>query len=167
MKNEKQKNTVVTLSVLVFLNLLLIWGNSLLSREDSSSKSSFLTSILMHFLPKDADFGTVEHIIRKCAHFTEFALLGALTLCLTYAVCAFELRRTWSCTAIPLLGCLFAASTDEMIQIFTARGNSVADVALDFSGSLTAFVIVYAVLLIMQRRKRGVRPETPPDAAQE
>ena len=81
MKNEKQKNTVVALSILVFLNLMLIWGNSLLSREDSADKSGFLTSIIMHFLPKGTDFGTVDHIVRKCAHFTEFAFLGALTLC--------------------------------------------------------------------------------------
>ena len=71
----------------------------------------------------------------------------------------FDIRRTWSLTAAPFFGCLLTASTDETIQVFTGRGNSVYDVMLDFSGSLTAMGIFFAVVLICKRVKQNRTPD--------
>ena len=168
-KSKVQSTAVAVLSLLVAVNLFIIWSNSLLPADASSAKSGFLTSIIMRLLPSGVEFSAVEHIVRKCAHFCEFALLGALSLSLTYSVSAFELKKTWSYTAVPVLGCLFAASTDETIQIFVDRGNSVADVALDFSGSITAMALVYLVLLLISHRKKreAVHDEASPTAEKE
>ena len=148
------KRAAAVLALMTALCAIFIWSNSLWSIEDSSNQSSFITSLLLNIF-RDADFGTLQHIIRKCAHFTEFAALGAFSLGLTYTVCRRDLSFTWSATAFPVLGCLLVASTDETIQIYSGRGNSVSDVLLDFSGSLTAMCVFYIVLLIANRRKNG------------
>ncbi len=162
MDEQKRKRAVAVLSVLSLCNLAVIFGNSLLSRDDSSKKSSFIASLLAGIF-RDADFDTLEHIVRKCAHFFEFFCLGALFICLLYFIVDLDLARTWSHTAFPCLGCLLAASTDEMIQVFTGRGNSVFDVMLDFSGSVTAMCIFFAAMLIYGR-VRGGRKKRGSDA---
>lgn len=146
--DKQTQRTAMIFAVLTTLNLAVIWGSSILPAEASSNQSSFITSILLTIF-RNADVDALEYVVRKCAHFCEFAALGALSLGLTYTISKYDLRRTWSRTAIPVLGCLFATSTDEMIQIFSERGNSVSDVLLDFSGSLTAMCVVFITLLIV------------------
>ena len=155
--DKSARRTATVLAVLTILNLAVIWCSSLLSVEDSSRQSSFITSILITLFG-NADFDALEHIVRKCAHFSEFASLGALSLGLTYTITKYDLRRTWSATALPALGCLLSASTDETIQIFANRGNSVSDVLLDFSGSVTAMCVFYIVVLIIRAKKRRDAP---------
>ncbi len=152
-KSNTQSAAVAAFSLLLALNLIIIWGHSILPPVASTTESGILTTFLMRILPIGDDFELVDMIIRKCAHFCEFSLLGALFLSLTYSVAEFDLKRTWSYTAIPVLGCLFTASTDEMIQIFSGRGNSVFDVMLDFSGSVTAIALTFVILLFMKRHR--------------
>lgn len=149
--DERTRRAAAILAALIFLNLAVIWGSSTLPMETSSQQSSFITSLLIAVFG-GADHAALEHIVRKCAHFCEFASLGALSLGLTYTISKYDIRITWSRTAVPVFGCLLAASTDEMIQIFSGRGNSVSDVMLDFSGSLTAMFIFFVVLLIAGSR---------------
>lgn len=163
MGSQKRNHTITVLAAFTALNLVFIWTNSILSIELSSHQSSFITSILQHIF-RNADTGMLEHIIRKCAHFAEFACLGALSFGLTYAICEFDFRRAWAAAPLPVIGCLLAASTDETIQIFSDRGNSVADVLLDFSGSLTAIAVFCVVLLMIDAAKRR---KSPPETFEE
>lgn len=160
MENIKKRRSVIVLSILAALNLVIIWGNSFLSFEDSSKGSSFITTLLKVFF-KDADFPGLEYIVRKCAHFCEFACLGALSVLLLFCIVGFDLHRTWDYISVPVFACLLASSTDETIQIFSDRGNSVSDVLLDFSGSVTAMVIFFVTVSIMQsvKRRRAVDEE--------
>ena len=71
------------------------------------------------------------HIIRKLAHFLEFALLGVI-LCNVYA--AFGVSHRTATGYILFLG-LAVAVTDEYIQLHApGRSALVTDVILDFSG---------------------------------
>ena len=137
--------------------LCVIWGHSLLSISDSSQESSRLLSFILSALHIDvsaARFAALEHIMRKCAHFTEFACLGAFSSAVAYFICGRDVGRTLSALPLPALCCLCVASTDETIQIFSGRGNAVSDVFLDFSGALTAMLIFACVLLIRRRKRR-------------
>ena len=65
------------LAVLVALILVFIWGNSLLSKEVSGAISDFIQYNIFGFSGGGTS-GTVNSTpIRKLAHFTEFAALGA------------------------------------------------------------------------------------------
>ena len=68
---------ILTASVLIF-----IWGNSMLPGKDSGELSGFVGAILQRILPfLNMESGTAMHLLRKAAHFSEFAALG---LCLTW-----------------------------------------------------------------------------------
>ncbi len=147
MDKKKRRFAITTVGVLTALNIIFIWVNSSMSADDSAAKSSFFAKLLSHIF-QDAEFVTLELFVRKLAHFTEFACLGMLSILLLYFIFDADLRRTWSMTAAPVLGCLFVASTDETIQVFSDRGNSVYDVILDLSGSVFAIIIFYAAALL-------------------
>ncbi len=155
---KKRKAAVAVLTVLLLANLCFIWGNSLVSRSDSHDLSvgvlGFLPGFLRDLFP---DQEQLVHIVRKAAHFTEFACLGGLScglLAATRAVKRHPFFHVWA-------GGFFVAAIDETIQIFTGRGSQLQDVWLDFAGfsaGLLAVLVVRAVVL------RSKPKETPKEA---
>lgn len=95
-------------------------------------------------------FDAVQFVVRKSAHFSEYALLGFLLrlLCASYA-----LRRgglvSWLC------GTGYAA-TDELHQWFVAARSAMwQDVCLDSSGVLAGVLLATGILaLIAYKRNR-------------
>ena len=140
------------LALLILLTLGFIWGNSMKSIPESQAMSLSLLSRIKPLL--DAIFGPdriTDHIIRKTAHFCEFALLGA-ELRLLFLLLR---QRGLQGSANSLFAGLAAAVADEAIQIFSQRGSRVADVVLDFSGVFFgALVIVLIAFLCGRRRER-------------
>ena len=63
---------------LLVLNLIFIWGNSLLPGEISGAFSRWVKELL-GIAPGDPHTG--HGLLRKIAHFTEFALLGITLRC--------------------------------------------------------------------------------------
>ena len=125
------------LTILIGLNLALIWGNSLLPADSSSAVSGGVLAFLGNFLPfLMTEMG--HTLLRKAAHFSEFALLGLL-------YCGRH-RLTKEKTPPQLLGFgLAVACIDESIQIFTpGRASSLIDVWIDLSGFALGFAIILA-----------------------
>ena len=54
--------------------LLVIWGQSCMPAVHSGAESGALLTVVQRLLPWMTD-----HILRKCAHFGEYALLGVFT----------------------------------------------------------------------------------------
>ena len=79
-----------------------------------------------------------DHIVRKLAHFCEYALEGfLLTLCLRVYTRHFFVHISW-----PILGGLLTALTDETIQMFSdGRSSQLTDVWLDFSGAMAGILV--------------------------
>ena len=74
-------------------------------------------------------------LLRKLAHFSEFACLGFLLAWLAYL----KGERGFHIFALALLGGLLAACIDESIQMLTpARGPGLMDVWIDTSGAARA-----------------------------
>ena len=86
-------------------------------------------------------------ILRKCAHFSEFFVLGILML---------QTIRQWGFSRVmltSLLVCMAVASVDETIQLFVeARSGQVSDVLLDSAGALVGITLI---LLIKKNREIG------------
>ena len=146
---KRKKTRLALLSLLILLTLGFIWGNSTVGIPESREASLSLLERLSPVL--DALFGPgtiTHHILRKAAHFTEFALLGA-ELRLLFLLLG---QRGPQGLANTLFGGLAAAVADETIQIFSDRGSQVSDVVLDFSGALFGALAVMAAALL--RRKR-------------
>ena len=129
------------LSVLIVLNLALIWGNSMLTGISSEAVSGGMLALLGRFLP--VLLTEAGHtLLRKAAHFSEFALLGLL-YCGRHRLVKGE-------APVHLMGFgLAVACIDETIQIFTpGRASSLIDVWIDASGfalGLLLIVIFYTI----------------------
>ena len=134
------------LTILIILNLALIWGNSLMTAESSGAVSGGLLAFLGRFLPFLLT-ETGHTFLRKAAHFSEFALLGLL-------YCGRH-RLTKGETPPHLMGFgLAVACIDESIQIFTpGRASSLIDVWIDASGFATGFVMILIAYTIYNKIK--------------
>ena len=146
--------------VLAALLLAFIWGNSFLPGELSGRESEFIRQLLQPViapLQRLLSAGGFEIdqsvLVRKVAHFTEFAALGAVML-------ALFVRPGWKIRFLLPAGlCLIAAAVDESIQMFSAgRGPSVRDAALDFGGACVGLALAAALvglIRLIRRRKTG------------
>ena len=149
MKNRKTH--LFLLGLLILLTLGFIWGNSLKSIPESQEISLSYLDRLSPFL--DTVFGPgriTDHILRKTAHFCEFALLGAELRLLFLLLGQQGLQGLMNA----LFAGLAAGVADETIQIFSQRGSRVADVVLDFSGAVFGALVMALITRLCRRRRR-------------
>ena len=146
------KKQRVALLVVIILTLAFIWGNSLLSREQSSDESAWVLQLVTPVLELFVGKGRVtEHLVRKLAHFTEFALLG-FELFFWFV----PLRQTGRKPLfLAMAHGLFAALADETIQLFSARGAQLQDVWLDFAGVTAGAVLALIITALFRKNKQS------------
>lgn len=124
---------------LIVLNLAFIWGNSLLPGAVSGALSDWLGGLL-------GMGGEGGHegmgLLRKLAHFSEFACLGLLLARLA----SLKGERGFHMITPAMLGGLLAACIDESIQLITPeRGPSLVDVWIDTSGVVIGIAMLFGV----------------------
>jgi VanZ family protein len=165
----------VILAVAVLINMAIIFYFSEENKEESGNRSTGVVEWLMHFLHPDYDsldwntqmdiMKSTHHLVRKLAHFAEFALLGFLSSGLV----AYLNRRKhwfklWLEWLIPIAFGLLYAISDEVHQIFSDRGASAKDVLIDFAGVLAGVLFMRAILWLSRsckRRRERRKCETP------
>jgi len=134
--------------VLLVLNVLFIWGNSLMPAEMSAAFSGWVKHVLaklLFFISEGT--GSGQGLLRKMAHFTEFTCLGVL-LAWLYAMLGKPVF-------VAILSGISVAALDEWIQCFVpGRGPSLFDVALDTSG-VVAGVGILLLIRAGHRKKRA------------
>ena len=142
------------------LLLIFIWGNSLLPGHISGAFSDWVKEILANLLPflftgSDANAG--GGLLRKLAHFTEFAALGA---CLSwfYAMLTANHRRQ---RLFAGLSGILAACIDETIQRFVPQRNGcLTDVGIDTAGVITGIVLLTIAYLINKNKHQSLEEIT-------
>ena len=131
--------------LLLILNLAVIWGNSLLPGEVSGAISGFVRDLIAMILPGEGAPGQGHRLLRKLAHFTEFACLGVILGWIMNR----KNRPWWIALGLGSL----AACVDETIQIFVPeRGPAVTDVMIDTSGVLTGILLLHTVWRLRKRK---------------
>lgn len=137
-------------AVLLAGNLLFIWGNSLLPGSVSGAISGWVRDVLASLFPGGPSDSESGHgLVRKLAHFAEFACLGGLLVWLLAM-----LKRPVGLAL--LCGCC-AACVDETIQVFVPdRGPSVKDVLIDTFGVLTGMILLLIGYAICKKRAKHV-----------
>ncbi|HEX7997330.1 MAG TPA: VanZ family protein [Pyrinomonadaceae bacterium] len=130
-----------------------IWFAS--TGEFSADNTSRIIRPLLLWLFPDISPSKIAHahfIVRKTAHFTEYALLAFLAARALAVSSRSVLRRNWF--LISLLLIVFYALVDEYHQSYVAtRTASIYDSLIDMSGGLTA-LLLYA---LWRRRKVKVK----------
>lgn len=131
--------------------LALIWGNSMLPSSQSQQISDGLWLQIPFFPEFLGEYG--PKLIRKAAHFTEFACLGFLLA---------GFFRAWG--RAPLLpGALFgllSACVDETIQLFSpGRASMLLDVWIDFAGILTGIFLLHIGHILLKKTRKTKHSE--------
>lgn len=125
--------------LLVFLWMLLIFLMSSFDATDSSNQSNFIVNIISNILNIE-NARLLSFIIRKLAHFTEYLILGFLTINMLNKN---DISRKY---LISILICIIYATSDEIHQIFVpGRAYQIRDILIDSIGSITG---VYLYKLI-------------------
>ena len=137
----KTNRRLILCVTLIGCNIAFIWGNSLLTAEISRAFSTWVKEILS-FLVSDGgagESGGSDHLLRKLAHFTEFACLGFLLSWLIRMV----RPQSWEYYGLPLMGGCLVACVDEIIQNFVpGRGPGLLDVGIDTLGVCLGIVLI-------------------------
>lgn len=128
-----------------------VFSQSLLPGPVSSSESGFIVWLLQR-LPGASgwDLELAEHLVRKTAHFTEYALLGVLYLLTARSRGSLRGRLT-----LPLFWGLLTPVADESLQLLVeGRSGQLTDVLLDFSGVLAGMGVCLLILWIQEKSGR-------------
>lgn len=151
----KKKNVFyIIMMILIGIYMSFIWWHSTLSADESSLESAAVLEFVTRFL-KSIGFTAdlTDHIIRKSAHFCEFALLGLLTIWCGWLK-NHRLIRNFTTAGFVCLG---TAVIDELVQIGSkGRSAEVTDVALDFCGAVSGvifFIIIISIVKIFRKAK--------------
>lgn len=138
---------------LLTLNLVFIWGNSLLPGEISGALSDWLKDLLAAIFGGKPGSSGGGGLLRKLAHFTEFTCLGMVLSWLFRMVRQKPLEHL----LLPLACGIAAACIDETIQIFVPlRGPAVKDVGIDTLGAILGIVIITLTQLTKRKHSNNM-----------
>ena len=141
--------------VVILVYICFIYGNSLTPASISSQESGFLLEKVRGAMESLGweHLWLTEHIIRKTAHFAEYAVLGGLT---AKAYGLYGRHRIFNRDALMLI--FMVPFVDETIQLFVAgRSGQISDVWLDMSGAAVGMAITAGVLCCLRKKKGPVR----------
>ena len=125
---------------LLAANLVFIWGNSAMPAEVSDAFSRWVHEILRALFPGEAGAAGEGHgLLRKLAHFSEFACLGAL---LAWLLGMLGGPGSYlPCFALP--GGFLTACVDESIQLLVpGRSAGLTDVGIDTAGAAVGMCLL-------------------------
>ena len=141
--NSQKKYLICTILI-----MLVIFVHSAMPADLSGSESGFIESVILKFIHADPD--RVSFVVRKCAHFLEYFILGiSFAQSLRYT----DGRGRYTCTGtLTFLDGLIAvclgsvyALTDEIHQYFVpGRSCEIRDICIDAFGALCGCLIVTA-----------------------
>jgi len=120
------------------------------SDNQSYTHSSRLIEPLLHWLfPHMAQtrIETIHHVIRKCCHLTEYAILATFLWRAVRKPTRRDARPwSWREAAIAVLIVFLYASTDEFHQMFVpTRTPMISDVFIDTSGAVIGMMVLWAI----------------------
>ena len=152
MKNGYAINQTMCLLLLIaiILTLAFIFGNSIVSMEESEQISNHFNESIGNVITAltGKEETALENFLiqysRKIAHFVEFACLGIEVILLLH----FAFRRNLPYLLLGATLSFTVASFDEGIQVLTGRGDQVSDIFIDVSGYMSAYLLGMTVLYL-------------------
>ena len=160
MKNVSRRRWIYALLCVAMMGVIFYF--SAMTALESSKVSGRVTKVAVQLtypeytaLPKPQQTGVyqlMQHLVRKSAHFGEYALLGAL---ITLFLSTFSLRFRG---LIALAACVLYAIGDEVHQGFVAgRGPLAADVLIDSAGAAAGILLAALVLYWFTHHRPGLK----------
>ena len=168
----KRKQRIIY-GALLILWMIVIWGFSAVPGEASMEMSGCFAGPLARFLQQcvmgDADesarlamIAVSQFLIRKGAHFVEYAVLGALFYLFGGT---FSIRPLGLWAAIASFAC---ACADELHQLISGtRSGLIRDVVWDTVGAAAGILLIWIVLSLLALRKLRKQQNAAPQTRKE
>lgn len=164
-KESKIKLTKIIISLFILLTVAIIWGHSFMTPEMSTEESSFVKEIVeavVQSVSNNQAFTIPEIVIRKSAHFFEYAILGLeliILITINKSLPDDDKKRSLIKKLLSLYPTAFIISllvgfVDETIQYFTGRYSSIWDVLLDLAGASFSILVFLLLRVLFLRRKK-------------
>ena len=135
-KNKKRLYTLITILIMV-----LIFIHSAMPADLSSRESGLISGFLADLLNLNPE--TASFLVRKCAHFTEYILLGISLFFTMNEYLAATDTLSWSVFFSAWGIGTFYAVTDEIHQLFSpGRSCELRDICIDCAGVLTGILLI-------------------------
>ena len=135
MKNKK----IITSWILIILWMVFIFYMSSCNGNVSSGQSGTIAYVLHNILGINYSDKLI-FIIRKCAHVSEFFILGILVINL---ISKYNVKYSY---LISFIICVLYASIDEFHQLFVpGRSGQVTDVLIDLIGVVLGLLLVFLI----------------------
>ena len=159
-----RKLFIIVMTVLLFI----IWGHSMMSGSSSSEESGLITRTVQGIIDLfHIPLTVTDHIVRKIAHFIEYAVLGGVIGTYIYPKYLEKYSGEKSSPMkklvfiMPMLAGFFTAFFDETIQIFSGRGAMIQDVWLDLAGAAAGSLIIFMITAKNFQGKRDGTGDKP------
>lgn len=151
MDRKVYRNRII-FTILTALCVAFIFTQSLLPASASGAESGRVVDFINYLCELiGIGFTFTGHFVRKCAHFTEFAILG-ISAFFTFKS-YFSKYKLSALFALTL--CVAVAVSDECLQLISAgRVCSFGDMIIDSSGSAVGILISVIFYLFLSRRNR-------------
>ncbi|MBR4240749.1 MAG: VanZ family protein [Eubacterium sp.] len=147
MLTEKNKTKAIVFWCLTAVIMAVIFYLSAQVADDSAEQSGFILELLSKVF---SSLGLTDHIVRKTAHFLEFA---ALCFMFNYSLC--YTKGKFQKILSVLLTSSYALS-DEIHQIFVeGRSCQFSDWLLDTCGALFGLLMFLIVYFLIGKIKSG------------
>ena len=131
--------------------VLFIWGHSLVQGPASTAESGRVVALVrpLFELAGVTDLSVMSFVVRKCAHFSEYAVLGAIARGLFSRLAAERGVPAW----VGALAVAVVPVADECLQLFVpGRTGMPTDVLIDLSGAATGALLSWAFSRLRARR---------------
>lgn len=142
----KKKEIIISWMLLVIW-MIFIFIMSSFNGNISSNQSGSIADLIYNLF-NISDTEKVSLIVRKCAHVSEFFILGILVINL---ISKYNVKYSY---LISFIVCVLYASSDEFHQLFVpGRSGQVTDIFIDMIGTIFSLLAMY---LFNKFRKKSV-----------
>lgn len=160
-----QRNWVrIVTTLLTAAVMVMIFCFSTENADESNERSGFFSGVLVRLIHPDFEqmdpaqqqtaFDDAQVIVRKCAHFTEYAMLGFLIRLCLESWFGHRARKSRSLFLAGLAGGAAYACTDEAHQLAVAgRYGEWTDVLVDSGGVLAGAAAASLLIRLTERRR--------------
>lgn len=132
----KKKEIIISWMLLVIW-MIFIFIMSSFNGNISSNQSGSIADLIYNLF-NISDTEKVSLIVRKCAHVSEFFILGILVINL---ISKYNVKYSY---LISFIVCVLYASSDEFHQLFVpGRSGQVTDIFIDMIGTIFSLLAMY------------------------
>lgn len=168
MQINRMKKIVSLFFLFAWMGIIFMFSSQEADESENISRNIVTRFIINRYdgynemsVEKQAEFeDTLDFVVRKTAHATEYAILAFLFM---NVLIAFEIHKKRSiliCVIISILSVAIYASSDEFHQTFVkGRSGNIKDVCIDTLGGTIGCLILLLVYKIFNKIKKNRRYE--------